>query len=287
MAINLPRMPASISRKESTVPKYLLILALSCTAIGAATLVSAQSTGGGADLAKKLSNPVADLISVPFQYNYNSGYGADGDGDQSYVNIQPVIPISISPTWNLISRTIIPLVHQDGIIPGEGSQSGFGNIVQSFFFSPKAPTSGGLIWGAGPVIQIPIASDDIAPDQWALGATGVVLKQSGPWTYGALGNHLWSVSGEKEYGDQSATFLQPFLAYTTPKATSFSLNTESTYNWETEDWSVPINISVAQVVKIGKQPVQFSLGARYWATSPEGGPEDWGARFQVTLLFPK
>ncbi|MDU9004399.1 transporter [Sedimentitalea todarodis] len=265
----------------------LKVSALVCGLLCAASLASAQSGGGGADLAKKLSNPVADLISVPFQYNYNNGYGADGEGQQSYVNVQPVIPISISPNWNVISRTIIPLIDQDGVIPGMGSQSGVGNITQSFFFSPKAPTKGGLVWGVGPVIQLPTASDDLAPDQWALGITGVALKQSGPWTIGALGNHLWSVSGEDEYGKLSATFLQPFLSYTTPKATSFSINTESIYNWETEEWSVPINIAVAQVVKIGKQPVQFSLGARYWAKSPQDGPDGWGARFQVTLLFPK
>jgi hypothetical protein len=241
----------------------------------------------GADLAKKLSNPVADLISVPFQYNYNDGYGADGQGHQSYINIQPVIPISISPNWNLISRTIIPLVAQDGLAPGAGSQSGVGNITQSFFLSPKAPTKDGLIWGMGPVIQIPTASDDIAPAQWGAGLTGVALKQEGPWTVGGLANHVWSISDNDKYGSQSASFVQPFVSYTTPKATSFTLNTESTYNWETEQWSVPINFVVSQVIKVGKQPIQLGLGARYWAASPDGGPDGWGARLQVTFLFPK
>lgn len=136
-------------------------------------------------------------------------------------------------------------------------------------------------------MQIPTASTDVAPDQWGAGITGVALKQSGPWTIGGLANHVWSISGGDEYGDQSATFLQPFLAYTTPKATSFTVNTESAYNWETEEWSVPINFLVSQAVKIGKQPVQLGLGARYWADAPEGGPEGWGFRAQVTLLFPK
>ncbi len=255
-------------------------------ALAGPTVAVAQGASDGADLAKKLSNPIADLISVPFQYNRNDGYG-DGSGQQRYINIQPVIPFSIGPNWNVISRTIIPLVDQENLSPGSGSQSGIGNITQSFFFSPKQPTADGLIWGVGPVIQIPTASDDIAPDQWGAGITGVALKQSGPWTVGALANHVWSISGSDEFGHQSATFLQPFLAYTTPKATTFSLNTESTYNWETEEWSVPINALVSQVVKLGKQPVQFGLGARYWADAPEGGPDDWGLRAQVTLLFPK
>jgi len=238
------------------------------------------------DLAKKLSNPVADLISVPFQLNYNQGYG-DGSGEQTYLNIQPVIPISISRNWNVISRTILPIVSQDGVIPGEGSQFGFGATTQSFFFSPKQPTSFGLIWGVGPVFLIPTATDHIATDQWGAGVTGVALRQTGPWTVGALANHIWSITGEEEDGDISSTFLQPFLSYTTPRATSFTLNTESTYDWEHAEWSVPINAVVAQVMKIGGRPVQFGLGARYWLNSPEGGPDGWGARAQVTLLFPR
>lgn len=262
--------------------RALAALALSVPMAGHAV---AQSDDA-ADLAKKLSNPVASLISVPFQYNWNDGYG-NGDGTQNYINIQPVIPISISANWNVISRTILPIVWQEDVTPGAGSQSGLGNTVQSFFFSPKAPTAGGLIWGVGPVFQLPTTTDDIAPDQWGAGLTGVALKQSGPWTVGLLANHIWSISKNDEYGEQSASFVQPFLAYTTPKATSFSLNTESTYDWENDQWSVPINALVSQVVKIGKQPVQFGVGARYWAEAPDGGPDDWGFRFQATLLFPK
>jgi hypothetical protein len=268
----------------------VLLSTLACLALPAVAF--AQSNGApngasdGADLAKKLSNPVASLISVPLQFNSNDGYG-DGSGQQSYVNIQPVIPISISPDWNVISRTILPLVEQEDLVFGSGKQRGVGNILQSFFFSPKLPTANGLIWGVGPVFQIPTATDDIAPDQWGAGITGVALKQSGPWTVGGLANHVWSVSGNNEYGDLSASFLQPFVAYTTPKATSFTLNSESTYNWTTEQWSVPINFLVAQIVKLGKQPVQLGLGTRYWVEAPEGGPEGWGLRAQVTFLFPK
>lgn len=268
--------------KTLTIAAWTLLVAFL-----SAPFAAAQDQGNGSDLAKKLSNPVADMISLPFQYNFNDGYGPAGQGKRSQWNIQPVIPFSISPTWNVISRTIVPLIDQDGVAPGGGSQSGFGNITQSFFFSPKAPTKGGLIWGAGPVIQLPTANNGIAPDQWALGVTGVVLKQSGPLTIGALGNHLWSVSGEDRFGELSATFLQPFISYTTPTATTFSLNTESTYDWVTNQWSIPINIGVAQVVRFGAQPVQLSLGARYWAESPAGGPQGWGGRFAVTWLFPK
>ena len=240
-----------------------------------------------AELAKQLSNPVSSLVSVPFQFNYNDGIGPDGDGHQSYVNIQPVIPFSLNERWNLISRTILPIVSQDGGIPGEDSQFGLGATTQSLFFSPKQPTSGGLVWGAGPAFLIPTATDGIAPNQWGAGVTGVVLKQSGHWTVGALANHIWSLTGNSRDGDYNRTFLQPFASYTTPKATSFTLNTESTYDWETDEWSVPINFLVAQVTKIGNQRVQFGVGARYWADAPAYGPDGWGARAVVTLLFPK
>jgi hypothetical protein len=262
-----------------------ILLAAALSIASAAAAQTAAPDDSGADLAKKLSNPVADLISVPFQFNYNGGFPG-GDGDQFYLNIQPVIPISISPEWNLISRTILPIYDQD-ISDVEGHQTGFGATTQSLFFSPKEPTSFGKIWGVGPVLLLPTATDNIASDQWGAGITGDALKQSGPWTFGGLANHIWSISGDDEDGDISATFLQPFVSYTTPKATSFTLNTESTYDWVNEQWSVPINAMVGQVVKIGRRPVQFSVGARYWADAPEGGPEGWGARFQVTLLFPK
>lgn len=266
----------------SPVPKLLSLVA----ALGFSTAALAQSPDDTADLAKQLANPVASLISVPFQYNYNSGFGED-DGSQNYVNIQPVIPFSVSQNWNVISRTILPVVWQDDVIPGQGSQAGFGNTLQSFFLSPKAPGPGGLIWGAGPVVQIPTATDGIADNQWGLGPTAVGLMQRGPFTAGLLANHVWSLTDNDDGQETSNTFVQPFFVYNTPRATSFGINTESTYDWKSEEWSVPVNLFVGQVVKIGKLPVQFTGGVRYWLESPEGGPQDWGARFQVTLLLPR
>lgn len=262
--------------------KRLSHAAIVLMALGPATVAFAQD----ADLAQQLSNPLANLISVPLQYNYNSGF-LNGDGEQHYVNVQPVLPFSISEDWNVISRTIIPLIDQTGVVPGAGNQTGIGNITQNFFFSPKAPTAGGLIWGAGPVIVTPAIEDGLGSDQWGLGATVVGLKVSGPWTVGFLGNHIWSVTDNDSLGQSSNTFLQPFLTYTAPSATSFSINTESSYNWDTEEWSVPINLSVGQVLNAWGQPIQITGGVRYWADAPDNGPEGWGARVVLTYLFPK
>ncbi len=240
------------------------------------------------DLAKHLANPVASLISVPFQLNYDGNIGPNDDGERWTMNIQPVIPFSLNEDWNLISRTIIPLVYQKDIFPGAGSQSGLGDIMQSLFFSPKQPTESGWIWGAGPVFLLPTATNDLlGSDQWGLGPTAVALKQHGPWTYGVLANHIWSVTGDDDRSDVSVTFLQPFMTYTTKDAWSFTMQTESTYDWESEQWSVPLELSVSKVVKIGDQMISLGVGARYYAESSDGGPEGWGGRLVLTLLFPE
>lgn len=113
-----------------------------------------------------------------------------------------------------------------------------------------------------------------------------MLRQSGGWTYGALANHIWSFAGDSSRADVNATFIQPFLAYTTPDAWTFGLNTESTYNWTAETWSVPVNFTVSKLVTFGNQPVSLQGGVRYWAESPATGPEGFGGRPGVTFLFP-
>ena len=238
-------------------------------------------------MAKKLANPIAALISVPFQYNYDSGIGS-ANGHKSTLNIQPVIPIELNQDWNVISRTILPLIGQDNVAGRSGNQSGTGDVVQSLFFSPKALTAGGWIWGAGPVFLLPTASDKLlGAEKWGAGPTGVALKQEGAWTYGALANHIWSFAGEKDRADVSMTFLQPFVSYITQTKTTLSLNTESTYDWNTSKWTVPINATVSQLFKVGSQPMQLGFGVRYWAQSPDSGPDGWGFRVMYTLLFPK
>lgn len=138
---------------------------------------------------------------------------------------------------------------------------------------------------AGPVFLYPSGTDGLSAHKWGAGPAAVLLKQEHGWTYGVLANHLWSVSGGGGQ-DISATFIQPFLSYTTKTFTTLGLNTESTYDWKPKQWTVPINITVAQLLKIGGLPIQFTVGGRVYADKPDGGP-DWGLRFVVTFLFPK
>jgi len=239
------------------------------------------------DLAKQLNNPVSALISVPLQANYDEHYGPDERGHKFHLNVQPVIPITLNSQWNLISRTIVPIVDQKDIVPGT-HQGGLGDVTQSLFFSPAKPGPGGLIWGVGPVLLLPTGTEsELSARQWGLGPTGVALVQQGPWTYGALANHIWSVAGHDDRADISSTFIQPFAAYTTKDAWTFTLNTESTYDWKARQWAVPINVLVTRLLKFGDQPVSVGGGVRYWADSPDSGPHDWGLRLVVTLLFPR
>lgn len=270
--------------------KHVISMACLCAPLVAAEpappAAGAAQDEQSAALAKAVLNPVASLISLPLQNNFDWGAGPDGDGFQYKLNVQPVIPFSLNEEWNVISRTIVPYVYQENII-GTSSQSGLADTLQSFFFSPVKPTKGGWIWGAGPVLQLPTATDDLlGEEKWGAGPTAVLLRQEGPWTYGALFNHVWSFAGTDDRADVSRTFLQPFVSYTTKTYTSLGLNTETTYDWEHEQWNVPLNVFVQQLLKVGKQPMALQLGGRYYADGPSTGP-DWGLRFQLQFLFPK
>jgi hypothetical protein len=241
-----------------------------------------------AELAKKLSNPVANLISVPLQYNYDEYSGVNKDASVSRLMAQPVIPIKLNEKWNLITRTIIPLVDQEGFPLPAMNKSGLGDIAASQFFSPAAPTAHGVIWGVGPIEVLPTATEDaLGTGKWSLGPTFVALKQAGPWTIGYLGSHVWSVGGDEKRDNVNATSMQPFFSYTTKTHTTIGAYTEAVYDWNADNWQVPLIVQAGQMLKIGPQIFQLAVAGKYWAEAPENGPDGWGIRAQLTFVFPK
>jgi len=240
-----------------------------------------------ADLAQELTNPIADLITIPIQATYDQNIGPNDKGTRLQTNIQPVIPFHISEDWNLLTRTILPVVKQDDVFPGAGSQFGLGDTLLSLYFLPKKPTNG-IIWGVGPIVLLPTATDSLlGGKKWGVGANGIVLTEIGNWTVGGLANHVWSVAGDSDRPDISNTFIQPFAAYTWPNAWSVSFQSESTYNWKAKEWAIPVNVAVSKLVRFGKLPVSLQAGTGYWMKSTTNGPEGVRLRLQVNVVLPK
>ena len=240
-----------------------------------------------AELAKKTQNPVADLISVPFQNNVNFGVGPHDDV-QYILNIQPVIPFRLTENWNLISRTIVPLIYQPELAPGVGEVFGLGDIQESLFLSPAKP--GKVIWGVGPIFQFPTATDDsLGQGKWGAGPTAVALTVHGPWVLGALVNNVWSFAGDSDRRDVNQMLLQPFVNYNLPDAWYVVTAPIITADWEADSddrWTVPIGAGVGKIVRLGKLPVNAQASAYYNVIRPDNAAE-WQLRIQIQLLFPR
>ena len=274
-------------RKQAAVITVAVVVAVFVGLPALAQEPSGEGAGSQAELAQDLTNPVADLLTIPIQMNYDQNIGPADDGWKLQTNIQPVVPFDLSSDWNLITRTIMPVIWQDEVVPGAGSQFGLGDITVSLFASPKKP-SNGVIWGIGPILYFPTATDELLGAQkWGAGPSAIALTMRGRWTLGALANHVWSFAGNDDRDDLNNTFVQPFLAYTTPTAWTYSVQSETTYNWESRKWSVPLNVAVAKLVMMGKLPVSLQAGVGRWLTSPDSGPDGWRFRLQANFVLPK
>ena len=237
------------------------------------------------ELAKKTQNPVADLISVPFQNDFNFGVGPE-DKMVWILNVQPVIPIKLTEDWNLITRTIVPIINQPSLFPGSESAFGLGDINPSFFLSPAKP--GAVIWGVGPTFTLPTATDSkLGAGKFSLGPTAVVLTIQGQWVLGALANNQWSVAGWGD-NDVSQLLVQPFVNYNIADGWYLTSGPIMTANWKArsgDKWTVPVGGGVGKLFKLGKLPINTSLQAYYNAEKPQNAA-DWQLRFQVQFLLP-
>lgn len=246
---------------------------------------SASSSTEG--LAKAAQNPVADMISVPFQSNFNFGVGPS-NSLQYVLNFQPVIPVHLSDDWNLITRTIIPFINQASPAPGISSDYGLGDTTLELFLSPAKP--GEWIWGVGPIFQFPTATDtELGQGQWGIGPTAVVLRSDGHWLYGVLANQLWSYAGESGRPALNQMLVQPFVNYNFPHGWYLVSAPIITANWrETAGnaWTVPVGGGVGKIIRIGKLPINVQVEAFANVVRPDNGP-DWQLRAQITFLFPR
>ena len=264
---------------------YLLITQVTIIAIGFAANVFAEENDASA-LAKKTQNPVADLISVPLQNNFNFNTGPY-DNTQYVGNIQPVLPFKLNDDWNLITRTILPVIDQPRY-DANSSNFGIGDLNPTFFLSPRG--EGKFIWGVGPTFLLPTATqDELGAEKWGIGPAAVGLYMDGPWVAGVLVNNIWSFAGASNRADVNRFLMQPFVNYNLADGWYLTSSPIITSDWEAPErnqWTVPVGGGAGKLFKIGKLPVNTQLQAFYHADRPDQGA-DWSLRFQVQLLFPK
>jgi hypothetical protein len=252
--------------------------------VGLMVALPTSSSAQDSDIQKQLANPIASLTVVPIQINFDSKIGPAQDGSRVTTNIQPVVPFKLNDQMTLVVRTIVPIIAQNNISPGAGSQFGLGDSLQSFFFVPSSV--GGFTWGVGPALQYRTGTDPLlTTGKWGAGPTLVALQQTGPWTIGVLTNHIWSVAGDAGRSEVSSTFLQPFIAYAAAGGWTYTVNTQSTYDWVAQQWSVPILAQISKLTRIGEQPVSIAAGLRYWAQSPVNGPHGLGGLVSISFIL--
>jgi len=246
-------------------------------------VLATPAAGQDQDLAKKTQNPVGDLISVPFQFNFNGDFGTD-EGVFFNLNIQPVYPMGLSEDWTLINRMIIPVIDA----PAPLDASGLGDIQYQGYLSPANP--GSFIWGVGMAVQFPTASDPtLGTEKFSAGPGVVGLVITGPWVAGALLNNVWSFAGDSDRGDVSQMLFQPFINYNLPSGVYLTSGPVITANWEADSgdrWTVPLGGGVGKILRLGKLPVNTQMAYYFNVEHPEVGP-GWQTRVQFQFLFPK
>jgi hypothetical protein len=268
--------------------KVLAIFLVLLSIITAAQAVAqSQRVADNTEALQKASqNPVADLISIPLQNNFNFGVGPQ-DKMQYVGNIQPVVPIHATENWNVITRTIVPFVYQPELAPGVGDVFGLGDIQFTAFLSPAKP--GEFIWGVGPIFQFPSGTNNsMTTGQWCAGPSVVGLKMDGHWVYGALANYVSSYAGQSDRGAVSQWLIQPFVNYNMADGwylVSAPIITANMMVDNSDRWTVPLGGGAGRIIRFDKLPVNFSLQGFYNVAHPNAGP-DWSIRFAIQLLLP-
>jgi len=271
-----------------SAPRLLTAIALAATM---AASIPARAEMTKEELAKLAQNPIANLISVPFQNNTNLNFGPE-KGTQNVLNIQPVVPFEFDKDWNIITRTILPVIWMPALSPDIGAKSGIGDIQFSALLSPANP--GKWIWGAGVITQLPTnSSSELGNKNWGLGPEFVVLHldHDSPWVFGAIINNVWSLTSNKQGGSYSQGIIQPFVNYNIPDGDGLYIVTAPlwTVDWNAksgQQWTVPLGGGVGKIFHLGKLPVNTQVQAFYNVAKPDFGA-NWEIRAQAQFMFPK
>lgn len=263
----------------------LALLAGAMLGVGAAHAGEAGSSQNTDDLRAAAQNPVAAMISLPFQNNTTFDDGPY-KGTQNILNIQPVVPFALNDDWNLITRWVTPIVWQPKVSPEDDAEFGLGNITPSFFLSPNAKSTK-FIWGVGPILWLPTATGEtLGNNKWGAGPTAVALTMQGPWVVGALASNVWAGSGSDKVNQLT---LQPFINYNLPEGWYLTASPIITANWLADSgdkWTVPLGGGFGRLFKVDDRPINASVQAFYNAERPSnvGGFE---LRFQIQAMFPE
>jgi len=259
------------------------------TALPSIALAPSRSAVDSQEIAKKLANPIANMISVPLQYEFSRGLGKTQGGSEQSVLFQPVAPFNLGGGDVFILRPIVAGVREVSISGAIGnSYSGYGisSVTIESFYAPN--TNSSWIWGIGPYAQSPSGNSGyFGSQQTGAGVTAVVLNRSGPWTYGVLGYQSWNIGGNPTYGTQNNLFGEPFIAFTTKAAWTFTANMEAQYNYDTHRTTNPLYAGLSKVEVFDGVPISFGAGPIYYVSNTPGGPSGWGARATVTLVILK
>jgi hypothetical protein len=266
---------------------FRVTLSILLVALGALSQGVVPAWSQESDIAKQAQNPIARLISVPLENDFNPNTGPNKE-DSYVLQMKPVVPLSLSKDWNLITRTIIPVIQMPDPALGVNGASGLGDISLSLFLSPAKV--GHLIWGAGPIVSFPTATDNIlGSGKLSVGPTVVGLQSQGHWLYGALVYNIFSAGGPRGRSDVNQMLMQPFVNYNLRRKWYLTTSPYVTANWEkarNQRWTVPVGGGVGKIIRVGKQPLNI-YGQIFRNVERPEGTTDWSARFQVQLLFPK
>ncbi len=274
------------------------LTALSLAALMLPGIASAEMSQE--EIAKASQNPLTAMYSLPIQNNTYFNMGPD-DKTKNIANFQPVLPFDLNDDWTVVTRTIIPITSNPnlpGLTPNPHDDyertSGLGDTTFTAFFTPKATGESGWIWGVGPTLYLPTATDDdLGTKKWGAGASAVALKMDDKWVYGALVSNVWSFAGSgQDEGIErvNAMTLQPFINYNLDGGWFLASVPIITANWETDNdhrWTVPMGLGIGKAMKLGKIPLTAQLHAYYNVVTPDDFGEEWQMRFQVQLLFPR